>query len=104
MLEHATSAAECRILVDMFLARSKLVRDTADLRALTAPPPPRDFGANGLESAIVEMFLGDSELGVRHKPSLDCGSAELAETPLSAADAAFAISLASIPLEPSESR
>lgn len=101
MLEHATSAAECRILVDMFLARSELVADVADLRALSAPPPPRDSGANGLERAIVELFLGDGELDSQHKSSLSSRSAEPAEPLFEAADAS-SISSANRPAETSE--
>lgn len=105
MLEHATSAAECRILVDMFLARSKLAGDAAYLRALAPPPPPppRDSGASGLERAIVEMFLGDGELDVQREPSLNCRSVELAEAPPNTADTALSLSSTNRPAEPSES-
>lgn len=67
MLEHATSATECRILVDMFLARSKLIADVTDLRALTTIPLPRDPCANALEGAIVGLLLGDGEPDVEEK-------------------------------------
>lgn len=92
MLEHATSAAECRILVDMFLARSKLVADVNNSQALAASPLPRDSGANGLERTIVELFLGDGELDVQHKILLDSCSAEPDESRVTAADAPYPIS------------
>ena len=91
MLEHATSAAECRMLVDMFLARSKLIGDVADMRTPPDPPLPRDSGANGLEKTIVEMLLGDGELDVQRNPSPSCCSVEPAESPLSAVDATFSV-------------
>lgn len=91
MLEHATSAAECRMLVDMFLARSKLIGDVADMRTPPDPPLPQDSGANGLEKTIVEMLLGDGELDVQRNPSPSCCSVEPAESPLSAVDATFSV-------------
>ena len=87
MLEHATSAAECRVLVDMFLARSKLIANAAPLQALAAPPPPRDSGTNGLETTIVELLLGDGEPDVQHEISSDSRSSEPVETPLKIEDA-----------------
>ncbi|KAG9317319.1 hypothetical protein JVU11DRAFT_1517 [Chiua virens] len=86
MLDHATSVAECRILVDMFLARSRLA---PDLRTSVTLPPPRDVGdsANGLERTVVEMFLGGGE-DVEDKPPFDTSSAEPAESQLRAADTA----------------
>ncbi|KAG6378577.1 hypothetical protein JVT61DRAFT_12842 [Boletus reticuloceps] len=103
MLEHATSAAECRILVDMFLARCKLSTDEANSYALTAPPPPRDSSADGLERTIVELFLGGGELDV-HKISLDSHSAESAETPLNVTDGAPSTSSANRLADSGESR
>ena len=94
MLEHATSAVECRILVDMFLARSKLVTDVADSRPLAAPLPPRDPGTNELERAIVELFLGDGESDTQHIPSLNSQSAESAEPLFEGTDAPPSISSA----------
>jgi hypothetical protein len=101
MLEHATSAAECRILVDMFLARSELVVDVDDLQAFATAPPPRD---SGLERTIVDLFLGDGELDAQDKISLDSRSAEPAETPLGVADTAFPIPSANSTAESSEPR
>lgn len=101
MLEHATSAAECRILVDMFLARSELIADVDDLQAFATAPPLRD---SGLERTIVDLFLGDGELDVQHKISLDSRSAEPAEIPLGVADAAFSIPSANSPAESSKPR
>ncbi|KAF8559139.1 hypothetical protein OG21DRAFT_1432124 [Imleria badia] len=104
MLEHATSAAECRILVDMFLARSKLGAEETNLQTLASPPPPRDSSANGLERTIVELFLGDGELDVQCKISPDSCSAESAETSLKVADAALSTSSTNSPTESSEPR
>lgn len=104
MLEHATSAAECRILVDMFLARSKLVADADNSQALAAPPLPQDSGASGLERMIVELFLGDGELDVQHKILLDSHSAESEESPLTVADAAYPISSTNRAADSSEPR
>lgn len=103
MLEHATSAAECRILVDMFLARSKLVTDVADLRAFSVPSLPADSGVNGLEGALVELFLGDGELDSHHKLSFDPPSAEPAE-PLFEAAVAPSASPVNRPVETSKPR
>ena len=109
MLEHATSAAECRILVDMFLARSKLSVDVANLQDLAAPSPPRDFCVSGLESTIVELFLGDGDLGdsdpdIRHRISVDSRSTELAETPLEVAGAILSTPSAASPTGSSKPR
>lgn len=101
MLEHATSATECRILVDMFLARSKLGGEVANLQALASPPPPQDSSADGLEGTIVELFLGEGELDVQRRVSLGSRSAESAETSHKVADVAFSAST-NIPAESSE--
>jgi len=95
MLENATSAAECRVLVDMFLARSKLALDVTSSRAPTVPPPPRDSGVSGLEKAVVELFLGDDGLDVQHKLSLDFHREKPGEISLDATDAPRSMSLTS---------
>jgi hypothetical protein len=65
MLAHATTADECRLLVDMFLTATKLVADAAELKLLAATPSPQDSGVmestSHLESTVVELFLGDSQ-------------------------------------------
>ncbi|KAI6152345.1 hypothetical protein BKA82DRAFT_4110266 [Pisolithus tinctorius] len=68
-LAHAMNADECRLLVDMFLVRSKLVSDPAELRALaTAPPPdPTTQELNTMiEQTLVGLFLGDSDGSVEY--------------------------------------
>ncbi|KAI5993650.1 hypothetical protein EDD15DRAFT_2367392 [Pisolithus albus] len=82
----ATNADECRLLVDIFLARSKLVSDPAELRALASAPPPdpatRELNTM-IEKTIVGLFLGDSDGFVEHDAkdivpaSLSNGHAEL---------------------------
>ncbi|KIJ69847.1 hypothetical protein HYDPIDRAFT_23011 [Hydnomerulius pinastri MD-312] len=71
MLAHATSADECRLLVDMFLTRTKLVVDSAELQSLASTPPPPDFGGKGcisnLEKTVVALFLGGSDLDYEHE-------------------------------------
>jgi len=72
VLAHATSAQECRLLVDIFLARSKLIADAAELRALAASPPDpatREMNTT-VENAVVGLFLGDSETNVK-QPDAD---------------------------------
>ncbi|KAI6024489.1 hypothetical protein EDC04DRAFT_249436 [Pisolithus marmoratus] len=63
-LAHAINADECRLLVDIFLARSKLVSDPAELRALAAAPPPdpatRELNTM-IERTLVGLFLGDGD-------------------------------------------
>ncbi|KAF8842678.1 hypothetical protein BDN67DRAFT_965340 [Paxillus ammoniavirescens] len=65
MLAHATTADECRLLVDMFLTATKLVADAAELKSLAATPSPQDSGVmestSHLESTVVGLFLGDSQ-------------------------------------------
>ncbi|KIK98311.1 hypothetical protein PAXRUDRAFT_824006 [Paxillus rubicundulus Ve08.2h10] len=65
MLAHATSADECRLLVDMFLTATKLVADAAELKSLAATPSPEDSGVmestSHLESTVVGLLLGDSQ-------------------------------------------
>lgn len=85
-LAHAMNADECRLLVDIFLARSKLVSDPAELRALTTAPPP-DTATRELnimiEQTVVGLFLGDSDGYVEYDTrgivptSLSNGHAEL---------------------------
>ena len=62
VLAHATSAQECRLLVDIFLTRSKLIPDAAELHALAASPSDsatQEMNA-AVENAVVGLFLGDS--------------------------------------------
>ncbi|KAF9238806.1 hypothetical protein BU15DRAFT_75030 [Melanogaster broomeanus] len=65
MLAHATNADECRLLVDIFLTRTKLVADAVELKSLAAIPSPQDSGAREptphLEKTVVGLFLGDGE-------------------------------------------
>ncbi|KIO12460.1 hypothetical protein M404DRAFT_677760 [Pisolithus tinctorius Marx 270] len=68
-LAHAMNADECRLLVDMFLVRSKLVSDPAELRALATAPPPdpatRELNTM-IERTLVGLFLGDSDGSVEY--------------------------------------
>ncbi|KAF9226758.1 hypothetical protein BS17DRAFT_502768 [Gyrodon lividus] len=65
MLAHATSADECRLLVDIFLTRTKLVAGTAEPTSLAATPSAQHSSAgesaSHLEKTIAGLFLGDSE-------------------------------------------
>ncbi|KAH7887492.1 hypothetical protein F5I97DRAFT_838066 [Phlebopus sp. FC_14] len=62
LLAHAMSADECRLLVDMFLARTKLVPNT-ELQTLATAC--LDSGCqetiSNMEKTVVGLFLGDSE-------------------------------------------
>lgn len=78
VLAHATSAQECRLLVDIFLARSKLIADAAELRALAASPPDpatREMNTT-VENAVVGLFLGDSDTNVK-QPDADTSTVTL---------------------------
>ncbi|KAI6034560.1 hypothetical protein BKA83DRAFT_6999 [Pisolithus microcarpus] len=85
-LAHAMNADECRLLVDIFLARSKLISDPAELRALASAPPPdpatRELNTM-IEQTVVGLFLGDSDGFVEYDTkdiaptSLSNGHAEL---------------------------
>jgi hypothetical protein len=65
LLAHATHIEECRLIVDMFLAKSGLHPEPSDHSNPSTPPsPPHDSGplplgidAN-LERSLVELFLG----------------------------------------------
>lgn len=63
-LVHASNVDECRLLIDMFLTRSKLVEDSTELKALiaSAPMDPTTQQLNALiEKTIVGLFLDGSE-------------------------------------------
>ncbi|KAG0703924.1 hypothetical protein DFH29DRAFT_914721 [Suillus ampliporus] len=62
-LTHATSATECRLLIDIFLTRAGLVADSSELRALVSTPLTPESAAkeSHMENAIVELLLGGSE-------------------------------------------
>ncbi|KAI6163236.1 hypothetical protein EDD17DRAFT_1477037 [Pisolithus thermaeus] len=79
-LAHAMNADECRLLVDIFLARSKLVPDPAELRALAIAPPPdtatRELNTM-IEQTVVGLFLGDCDGFVEY------GTRDMVPTPLS---------------------
>ncbi|KAL4076291.1 hypothetical protein V8B97DRAFT_1862790 [Scleroderma yunnanense] len=70
-LGHATSVQECRLLVDIFLARSKLIANAAELRALVASPQDsakRELNAT-IENAVVGLFLGDGDVTIKRLDS-----------------------------------
>ncbi|KAG2042121.1 hypothetical protein BDR03DRAFT_889447 [Suillus americanus] len=62
-LSHATSATECRLLIDIFLARAGLVADLSELQVLVpAPLTPESVAEESqMEHAIVELLLGGNE-------------------------------------------
>ncbi|KAG1752482.1 uncharacterized protein EDB91DRAFT_519340 [Suillus paluster] len=62
-LVHATSAAECRLLIDIFLTRAGLVADSSELQALVSAPltPASAAKESHMENAIVELLLGGDE-------------------------------------------
>ncbi|KAG1768667.1 hypothetical protein EDD22DRAFT_771996 [Suillus occidentalis] len=62
-LSHATSATECRLLIDIFLARAGLVADSSDLQALVRAPLTPESAAkeSQMEHAIVQLLLGGDE-------------------------------------------
>ncbi|KAG1815713.1 uncharacterized protein BJ212DRAFT_238176 [Suillus subaureus] len=62
-LSHATSATECRLLIDIFLARAGLVADSSELQALVPAPLTPESAAkeSQMEHAIVELLLGGDE-------------------------------------------
>ncbi|KAG2073555.1 hypothetical protein BDR04DRAFT_1094463 [Suillus decipiens] len=55
-LSHATSATECRLLIDIFLARAGLVADSSELQVPVAPESTTK--ESQMEHAIVELLLG----------------------------------------------
>lgn len=62
LLAHATHVEECRLIVDMFLAKSGLHPEPSDNSNLSTPPDdssslPPGIDAN-LERSLVELFLG----------------------------------------------
>ncbi|KZV65668.1 hypothetical protein PENSPDRAFT_655546 [Peniophora sp. CONT] len=66
MLAKATSADECRLLVDMFMARSGYGMSPADAASIAATAPPIDpervaqtVAPPALERELVELFLGE---------------------------------------------
>lgn len=63
LLSHSTSAAECRLLVDIFLTRAGLVVDASELQVLASTPVPPEVAAREscMENAIVELLLGGEE-------------------------------------------
>jgi hypothetical protein len=62
-LSHATSATECRLLIDIFLARTGLVADSSELQVLVPAPltPESPAKESQMEHAIVELLLGGDE-------------------------------------------
>ncbi|KAG2155092.1 uncharacterized protein EDB93DRAFT_1202413 [Suillus bovinus] len=62
-LSHATSATECRLLIDIFLARAGLVADSSELQGLVSTPLTPESAAkeSHMEHAIVELLLGGDE-------------------------------------------
>jgi hypothetical protein len=62
-LSHATSATECRLLIDIFLARAGLVADSSELDALVPIPLTPESAAkeSRMENAIVQLLLGGDE-------------------------------------------
>ncbi|KAG1782998.1 hypothetical protein EV702DRAFT_959260 [Suillus placidus] len=62
-LSHATSATECRLLIDIFLARAGLVADLSELQALVPAPLTPESAAkeSQMEHAIVELLLGGDD-------------------------------------------
>lgn len=65
LLARATNADECRLVVDMFLARSNLLPNVEDTNAAYPSPPsdnnqplPSAAAACNLENNLVELFLG----------------------------------------------
>ncbi|KAG1833559.1 hypothetical protein EV424DRAFT_945784 [Suillus variegatus] len=73
-LSHATSATECRLLIDIFLARAGLVADSSELQVLVSAPLTPESAAkeSRMEHAIVELLLGgdeeSSDLPVQSEP------------------------------------
>ncbi|KAG2156364.1 hypothetical protein DEU56DRAFT_766737 [Suillus clintonianus] len=62
-LSHATSATECRLLIDIFLTRAGLVADSPELQALVPAPLTPESAAkeSQMENAIVELLLGGDQ-------------------------------------------
>ncbi|KAG1868207.1 hypothetical protein C8R48DRAFT_771900 [Suillus tomentosus] len=62
-LSHATSATECRLLIDIFLARAGLVADSSEPQVLISAPLTPESAAkeSRMEHAIVELLLGGDE-------------------------------------------
>lgn len=78
MLARATSAEECRLLVDIFLTRSKLITDAAELHALVAfspEPSTREMNVT-IENAVVGLFLGDGD-EITKQPDAETGTVTL---------------------------
>ena len=74
LLSHATSADECRLIVDIFLARAGLRRDSAEASDPSSPPSPTysQLGSPSLPDATLRSSLVEILLeGDRHNPSVD---------------------------------
>ncbi|VDC04111.1 unnamed protein product [Peniophora sp. CBMAI 1063] len=66
MLARATSADECRLLVDMFMARAGFGMSPSDAASVAAAAPPinperasQAVAPPGLERELIELFLGE---------------------------------------------
>lgn len=68
LLSNATTADECRLILDMFMARNGIPRDPKVQSAPTSPSVVKPISYTGveslLESSLVELFLGGSASSV----------------------------------------
>ena len=62
LMSHAGSADECRLILDMFLARAGIRVEGAKPVTVTLPPGGLSLNDSPLESTVVELFLGGESL------------------------------------------
>jgi len=62
LMSHAGSADECRLILDMFLARAGIRVEGAKPVTVALPPSGQTINDYPLESTVVELFLGGETL------------------------------------------
>ncbi len=62
LMSHAGSADECRLILDMFLARAGIRVEGAKPVTVALPPGGLSLNNSPLESTVVELFLGGESL------------------------------------------
>ncbi|KAH7909454.1 hypothetical protein BJ138DRAFT_1067025 [Hygrophoropsis aurantiaca] len=65
LLSHATSADECRLLVDIFMTRARLAQSSESTQTSPQLSPDSHLSSNsGIETTVVELFLGGNQPGL----------------------------------------